>query len=127
MKGIDIIGFLGRNTELRDTPKGDSVCNFSVAVSTGKEDQKQTDWFSCALWGKRAETLTQYLTTGTRVFVSGRPTLRTFDKRDGTTGAEISIQVDSIELLGGGNREQPAARPAAAPAKPTNIDEDVPF
>jgi single-strand DNA-binding protein len=135
MKRLDIIGHLGRNAEVRTANNGEQVANFSVAVSFGKGDQKQTDWFGCALWGKRAEALCQYLTTGTKVFASGRPQLRTFEKRDGTTGAEITITVDFIELLGGGQRQadEPESRtPSAAPAgKPAstqgNIEEDVPF
>lgn len=134
MKRLDIIGHLGRNAEVRTANNGELVANFSVAVSFGKGEQKQTDWFSCALWGKRAEALSQYLTTGTKVFVSGKPQLRTYQKRDNTTGAEITLTVDFIELLGGGQRpsDEPESRPAAAPAgKPAssqgNIDEDVPF
>jgi single-strand DNA-binding protein len=135
MKRLDIIGHLGRNAEIRTANNGELVANFSVAVSFGKGDQKQTDWFSCALWGKRSEALGQYLTTGTKVFVSGKPQLRTYQKRDNTTGAEITLTVDFIELLGGGQRQgeesdsrstaAPAGKPAAAAAG--NVDEDVPF
>ncbi len=98
-------GRLGRGADLRqgDSPSK-SVANFSVAVNVGFGEKKRTLWIGCALWGERAEKLAQYLTKGTAVTVSGDVDLRTYDKKDGTTGAEITCNVQRLTLQGGGER-----------------------
>lgn len=100
-------GRLGRGADLRqgDSPSK-SVANFSVAVNVGFGEKKRTIWIGCALWGERAEKLAQYLTKGTAVTVSGDVDLRTYDKKDGTTGAEITCNVQRLTLQGGGERSE---------------------
>jgi single-strand DNA-binding protein len=104
MNTAQFAGRLGRNADLKNTGR-DSVCNFSVAVDVGWGDRKKTLWVSCALWGERAEKLAQYLTKGTSVTVSGDVDLRQFDKKDGTAGAEITLNVQRLTLQGGGQRD----------------------
>jgi single-strand DNA-binding protein len=101
MNTAQFAGRLGRNADLKNTGR-DSVCNFSIAVDVGWGDKKRTLWVSCALWGERAEKLAQYLTKGTSVTVSGDVDLRQFDKKDGTAGAEITLNVQRVTLQGGG-------------------------
>ena len=69
MNSISIAGQLGKDAEQRFLPNGDAVASFSVADSQGKD--KPTIWWNCSLFGKRAEALTQYLTKGQAVTVSG--------------------------------------------------------
>ena len=73
---ITLIGNLGRDPEMRYTPSGVPVTNFSIAVSrswTGNDGQRQekTVWFRVAAWQRQAETCNQYLTKGQRVLVVG--------------------------------------------------------
>ena len=135
-------GYLGRDAETKFMPSGDPVANFSIGVSTGTKDQQKTLWVDCALFGKRAEALGQYLVKGTPVTVCGDVDIRTYTKTDGTSGAALTCRVDKLTFGGksgdsGGYREpsqsaapsapprprpQPAPQPAAA-----GFDDDVPF
>jgi single-strand DNA-binding protein len=106
------------------------VCNFSVAEDIGYGDNKRTQWWRCALWGARAEKLSQYLTKGTPVTVVGNPELREFDKKDGTRGAELNVRVVDLFLQGrgSGGDSAPAERPAAsAPAVDPELNDEIPF
>ncbi len=131
-------GRLGRGADLRqgDSPSK-SVANFSVAVNVGFGEKKRTLWVGCALWGERAEKLAQYLTKGTAVTVSGDVDLRTYDKKDGTSGAEITCNVQRLTLQGGGERgdidppqtlaQKSQAKAPVADDVPFDDDEKVPF
>ena len=128
-------GYLGRNADLRqgDTP-AKSVANFSVAVNVGFGEKKRTLWIGCAIWGERAEKLAQYLTKGSAVTVSGDVDLRQYEKKDKTSGAEITCNVQRITLQGGGERaERDPPQTIAeksqgkAPADKGEFDDDIPF
>ena len=76
---IIIVGNLGKDPEMRYTPAGQAVTNFSVATSrqyTGSDGNqvKETIWFRVSAWGKQAETCNQYLKKGSKVLVEGRLT-----------------------------------------------------
>jgi single-strand DNA-binding protein len=92
-------GYVGRDAELRTTPGGTSVLNFSVAVSTGFGDNKQTLWVACALWGERAEKLEAYVAKGTPVAVSGDVDIRTWE-HNGRHGAELRLNVQRLTFMG---------------------------
>jgi single-strand DNA-binding protein len=98
-----IVGRLGRDAELRQgSEPAKSVVNFSVAEDIGYGDKKRTQWWSCALWGSRAEKITEYLTKGTPVTVVGNPELREYDKRDGSKGHELTVRVIDVTMQGRG-------------------------
>jgi single-strand DNA-binding protein len=135
-------GYLGRDAETRFLPSGDPVANFSIGVNTGAKDQPKTLWVDCALWGKRAEALAQYLVKGTPVTVCGDVDIRTYTKTDGTSGAALTCRVDKLTFGGksgdsGGYREPSQSAAPAAPPRPrpqpapqpaaAGFDDDVPF
>lgn len=131
MNNITIAGQLGKDAETRYLPNGDAVCNFSVADSQGKD--KPTIWWRCSLFGKRAESLSQYLQKGQSVTVSGQITEREYQK-DGATMKAMEIRVQDVALQGGKRDAAPAPRPApapqrqaAAPAGDWDDGSDVPF
>ena len=115
---------IGRDCELRYSPQGEAVCNLSLAFSLatkGKDGKPLTQWVDAALWGKRAEALSQYLTKGRAVAVSlGDPRIETYTSRDGTPGSKLVARVNDIAFAGPAADDagsgQPSARPAAAPA-----------
>lgn len=109
MSFVTICGRLGRDADLRqgDEPSK-SVANFSVAEDIGWGDNKKSQWWSCALWGTRAEKIAQYLTKGTPVTVVGNPELRTFQKKDGTQGAELTVRVVDVIMQGRGQERDDA-------------------
>jgi single-strand DNA-binding protein len=125
MSFVTVCGRLGRDADLRqgDEPSK-SVVNFSVAEDVGYGDRKRTQWWSCALWGKRAEAIAQYLTKGTPVTVVGNPELRTFDKKDGSQGSELTIRVIDVTMQGRGQErdaDQTAASNGAAKAPASRV------
>lgn len=114
MNSITVAGQLGRDAEVRYLPNGDAVANFSVADSQGKD--KPTIWWNCQLFGKRAESLSQYLLKGQSVTVSGNITQRTYQK-DGVDKTVMEIRVSDVALQGG-RKEETSAAPAPRQAAP---------
>lgn len=109
MNSITVAGQLGRDSEIRTTPSGESVLSFSVADSQGRE--KPTIWWACQLWGKRAASLQQYLVKGQSVTVSGNVTMREYTGNDGVAKKATEIRVQDIALQGGRKDTAPAKTP----------------
>ena len=123
MNSITIAGGLGRDAEIKYLNNGDAICNFSVADSQGRE--KPTIWWNCSLYGKRGESLAQYLTKGQSVTVVGTITEREWSDKEGNKRKSMDVRVSEIALQGGRKEAEPERQ--AAPAQP-NIDEDeLPF
>jgi single-strand DNA-binding protein len=114
MNNITITGSLGRDIELRSMPNGDRVGSFSVADSQGRD--KPTIWWNCQLFGKRAESLAQYLIKGQQVTVAGSIAEREWTDKDGNKRKQMDIRVSDLALQGG-KREQSAVPAAPAPSK----------
>lgn len=120
-----------------NTVSGQTVVNFSVACKSGFGDKAQTNWIDCALWGKRGESLQQYLTKGQQVVVSGELGTR---EHDGKT--YLTCRVNDVSLVGGKQQGQqsapaqtaqqprqqaPAQQQRAAVEPQIDFDSDVPF
>ena len=113
------IGNLGKDVDMRSTPAGLSIANFSIAVADGykdKQTQQQvdaTEWVKCVAFGKLADICGQYLHKGSSVYVSGRMKTRKFDK-DGQTHYATEIAIEEMQMLDGKSDAKPAAKPSAA-------------
>lgn len=108
-----IIGNLGRDPEMRYTPNGRPVTEFSVAVShrsrdpqTGEWADDQTDWYRVTVWGERAERTAEQLRKGNRVFVEGRFRTREYEARDGQKRVSLEITADNVVSLERGVRDE---------------------
>ena len=136
---ITIVGYLGRDAELRYTPQGTAVCNFSVATTERKKDrsgefQDVTTWFNVSLWGSKAEGTSQYLSKGKLVFIEGRLTQREYQDRDGNNRTSLDVNASDLQFVGPRGddappmRDAPAgkSRPQEAPPQPVTED-DIPF
>ena len=99
MKSITIAGNIGKDAVTRTTANGDKVTGWSVAVEDRSGQEKRTLWMDCSLWGKRGESLAQYLTKGSKVAVSGELSTR---EHEGKT--YLTIRAEQVTLLGGGER-----------------------
>jgi single-strand DNA-binding protein len=130
-----ILGRLGRDPELKQLANG-AVLNFSLATDHGYKDAKETMWIRCAIFGKRAEVLSQYLAKGSQVLVQGELYTRTWEKKDGTTATELECRVAELEFAGGKSDsqqdsyqapQQPAPRQQAPVPQGGFDDRDVPF
>lgn len=103
MQQLIIAGNVGKDAQLRRTQSGDPVLNFSVAVDNGKDKEGQkrdATWFDCSLWGKRAESLQSYITKGTKLVLTGRPTTRAHEGK-----AYLGINVSELTFMGGGRSD----------------------
>lgn len=119
MNLITIAGRLGRDAELKVIQSGKSVTNFPVAVDIGRGENKETQWIDCSLWGERADKLAPYLTKGKAVTLAGDFNLRIFQKKDGSTSAAITCDVQRLTLQGSrSDAQQPEVAASSAPAAP---------
>ena len=104
---VILVGNLGRDAELRYTPGGAAVATLNMATTEvwndkGGQRQEKTEWHRVVVWGKTAESLTEYLTKGKQVYVEGRLQTRQWDDKDGNKRYTTEIRGDRIVLLGGG-------------------------
>ena len=97
MKTITIAGNIGKDAELRTTQGGDQVAGFSVAVEGREGREMVTLWFDVSLWGRRGEALSQYLTKGTKVAVSGDLGTREYNGK-----TYLTVRASEVTLMGGG-------------------------
>ncbi|MBZ5859181.1 single-stranded DNA-binding protein [Flavihumibacter profundi] len=100
---LQVIGNLGRDC-VTNNVNGRTVMNFTVAHTERYKDaqgnqQERTIWVDCAYWSDRT-AIAPYLKKGTQVYVEGTPEVRTYPKTDGSTGASLSLRVQSVQLLG---------------------------
>jgi single-strand DNA-binding protein len=101
---VQIIGYLGKDPEMRYTPSGKPVTTFSVAVSrswssTDGERHNETEWFNVVAWSNLAETCKQYLSKGQRVYVEGRLQTRRWDDKEGQKHTSVEIVAGEMIML----------------------------
>ncbi len=112
---VMIIGNLGRDPEMRYTPTGKPVTQFTVAVNQSTKNQQtgewteETDWFRVSVFGDRAERAAEQLRKGNRVFVEGRFRTREFEGNDGQKRTSLDITADNVIGLERRPREDDAA------------------
>ena len=99
---ITIAGHLGRDAETKQVGST-TVCEFNMAVNAKQKGEDTTMWFRCAVWGKRGESVAQYLTKGKAVLVSGRFSVRDYEGKNGP-GYALEVNADALEFLGGGEQ-----------------------
>ena len=103
---VILVGNLGRDPELRYMQNGDPVCSFSVATSERKKDrttgenQEITTWFRVSLFGRQAETASQYLTKGKSVYIEGRLRLGEWTDKDGKVRTTLEVRATDMQFIG---------------------------
>jgi single-strand DNA-binding protein len=134
---VILVGNLGRDPEVRATPSGQSVCNFTLATTERYTDRAgqqrdQTEWHNVVVWGKQADLCGQYLKKGRQVYVEGRLTTRQYEAKDGT-GKRYRTEVvaQRVQFLGGRasaglDDGVPDFNPGPDTPAPAD-DEDIPF
>ncbi|MCI4397682.1 MAG: single-stranded DNA-binding protein [Acidobacteria bacterium] len=138
---VILVGNLGRDPELKYTPNGTAMANFTVATNEkwkdkeGKE-QEATEWHRVVAFGKLAEICGEYLHKGRQVYIEGKIRSRTYKDREGNEKTLFEIRADQMVMLGKGDgparegqgRPDSGAKPGAAgAAEPSFSDEDIPF
>ena len=103
---ILLIGNLGRDPEVRYTPEGTPVANFSIATSETWNDksgnrQEHTEWHNIVAWNRLADLSKKYLTKGRQVYIEGRIRTREWNDREGNKRRTTEVVATQMVLLGG--------------------------
>jgi single-strand DNA-binding protein len=144
MAGINkviIVGRLGRDPEVRYTPDGTAVANFSIATSDEWKDKQsgekkeRTEWHRIVAWRGLGETCGKYLSKGRQVYVEGKLQTRSWEK-DGVTHYMTEIVASDVQFLGGREDNTGAGRSSKdamgdmgypEPPMASTQDDDIPF
>ena len=97
-----LIGRLTRDPELRSTPAGRNVCQFSIAVNrtfTNANGDREADFINCVVWDKQAENLVKYQKKGNQIAVDGRIQTRNYEDKDGKRVYVTEILANNISFL----------------------------
>jgi single-strand DNA-binding protein len=136
---IILVGNLGRDPELRYTPQGTPVCSFSMATNEKRKDRNTGEkidiatWFRVTLWGRQAETASQYLQRGRPVYIEGRLRTEEYTDRDGNKRVSLEVNATDMQFMGSngnGGGQGATSAPQSAPPEPEPselTDDDVPF
>ena len=127
---VILVGNLGKDPELRYTPAGAAVANFSLATTERYKDrdgnrQEKTEWHNIVAWRQLAEICGKYLHKGKQIYLEGKIQTRSYDDRDGNKRYMTEIVMDQMHMLGnkndsGGSQYRPedqAFRPQSSPAQ----------
>jgi single-strand DNA-binding protein len=142
MAGVNkviLVGRLGRDPEIRYTPSGAAVANFTIATSEewrdkeSGEKQERTEWHRIVAWRRLGEICGEYLKKGSQVYIEGRLQTRDWEDRDGNRRYTTEIIAQNMQMLDragstgrnmkGGSREDgfPMEEPVSIP------EDDIPF
>lgn len=106
---VVVVGRLTRDPDLRYTPNGVAVANFTVAVDrpfTNQQGERETDFINCVTWRRQAENLANYMKKGSLVGVDGRVQTRNYEGQDGKRVYVTEILAESIQFLESRRSEQ---------------------
>lgn len=118
---VVLVGNLTRDPELKYTPSGAAVCEFSIAINrkwNDKAGQKREEvgYFDCTAWARTAELCAEFLKKGRPVLVNGRLTQNRWETPDGQKRSRVIVTVQNIQFLGGKNQG------AEEEASPENVE-----
>ena len=132
-----IVGNLGKDPEMRYTPGGQAVTNFSIATNrqytaSSGEKVKETTWFRVSAWGRQAETCNQYLNKGSQVLVEGRMNPdketggpRLWESNDGSMRSSFEVSADRVVFLT--SRSDGQEEYQAGPPQDDAAEDEIPF
>jgi single-strand DNA-binding protein len=131
-----LIGNLGRDPEVRYTPSGTAVANFSVATTdnwTNRDGEKEsrTEWHRVVAWGRLGEICGEYLSKGSQVYIEGSIQTNEWEDQEGNKRKTTEIRAWRMQMLGSRAQAEPLSNesfdpePKTAPMKPT--EDDIPF
>jgi len=132
---VFLVGNLTRDPELRYTPGGQAVTKIGFAVSHSFKAQsgelkKETTFVDVVVWGRQAETCSEYLKKGSQAFVEGRLRVRDYDARDGSRRRAVEVVANRVQFMDRPRRDQaePVVEKAPVPEAPAQeaVDEPMP-
>ncbi len=123
-----LIGRLTREPELRYTPDGTPVANFTIAVNrsfTNQQGEREADFIPVVVWRKQAEQCAEYLSKGREVMVDGRLQVRSYEDRDGIKRKKSEVIAWRVQFLGRLKKEEPSLEePTEVEIDKVSMDED---
>lgn len=128
---VILIGRLGQEPELKYTPSGVAVCNFSLATSeswTDKSGEKQekTEWHKIEVWKKLAELCNQYLKKGRQAYAEGKLVTRKWED-NGETKYSTSIVASTVQFLGDNNSKNENKKSGEIKSNANFASDDIAF
>lgn len=113
---VMVIGYLGRDPEMRYTPSGKPVTSFSVTTSrtwiaADGQRREATEWFNVVAWGNLAEICKQHLSKGQQVYVEGRLQTRSWEGQDGKRHYRTELVANEMIILGEHRAPEPPPPP----------------
>jgi single-strand DNA-binding protein len=126
---ITIVGYLGRDPELRYTPQGTAVCNMSVATTERRknaagQNEEHTTWFRITVWGRQGEVANEYLAKGRLVYIEGRLRLEEYTDREGYQRISPEVTATDIQFLGQRNGSDQSVSADAGREENVEVGED---
>ena len=127
MNTVCIDGRVARDIELRMTQNNKPVCKFTIAHDDGWGDNKKTSWFDVVAWNGTAEMASKWFHKGSKVFITGKLSTRSYENRDGQKRTVTEIVASTIDFgdSKGGQNNQQTEIPFGGSRVPT--DETIPF
>jgi single-strand DNA-binding protein len=138
---VCITGNLTRDPELRSTAGGMAILKMGIAVNDRRKNSQSGEWedvpnfFDVVLFGARGESLSRFLSKGSKIAVEGKLRWSSWETPDGDKRSKVEIVADDIEFMssrgeggggGGGNYSAPASK-APVESAPVVTDDDIPF
>jgi single-strand DNA-binding protein len=131
---VILIGNLGQDPEARFTPQGTAVCNLSVATNESWKDQNgemqdRTEWHRVVMYGRMAETATEYMKKGQMVYIEGRLNTREWEDQNQIKRRTTEIRCDNFTMLGrrSDSPSPTSANPESSMKPDAGVDDDLPF
>ena len=127
---VILMGNLTRDVEMRTTSGGQSVANFSLAVSRSwkgqdGQQQEQTSFINCVAWGKVGEIIEQYVKKGSPLLVSGRLDQRSYEDKDGNKRQAVEVVVEDFNFVGGGRGDDGGSNYSQSSSSSSSKSKDV--
>ena len=122
MLTMTIAGNVGKDAVLRNTQGGDPVLGFSIAVDNGKDkngNKRDSTWVQCSIWGKRADSLNSHIVKGTKLVVSGRPSVDVYEGK-----GRLTLSVQDLTFMGG-TKER--SEQESQTNSRSDLDDEIPF
>ena len=139
MAGVNkaiLVGRLGKDPEIKYTPSGTAIANFTMATSENYKDkdgqkQERTEWHKIVAFGKLAEICGESLAKGKQVYIEGRIQTRSWDDKDGNKKYMTEIVANIMQMLGKpdatASSGQTAVVEGSSAQEPSVVEKDVPF
>jgi single-strand DNA-binding protein len=130
MNKVFLTGNVGKEPVIRTTANGKKVAQFTLAVSDGYGDNKQTYWHNIVAWAGQAEFVEKYVDKGTRLLITGKLTSRSYDAKDGTKKYITEVVAEpygGIEFAGGKRDKAEKVEGPAGEFGSSVSDDDIPF